>query len=339
MRKSFFRYHLIFPLTMLLLFSTNASADSTIENNIDKYDHQSPRSGWETPKLIALPDGFQPEGAVKGQGHYVYVGSLLSGGIYKVNLVSGEGSLLVNKAAGPALGLTYDNRSQYLYVAGGPSGTVTVYDSTNGEQKAVYTLAQSGAFINDGIVTRNAVYFTDSFAPVIYSIPLEHHGRLGEPNKIKTITLTGDFKFIPNNFNGNGIETTKTGDKLYMVNTAAGALYEVDPRTGQTTEVIIDNGDLANADGILRRGDKLYVVQNFLNQIAELKLSSDGLNATITKLITDPDFDVPTAVIGFGKSLYALNARFDVAPPPFPPNQPADPSLNYDLVRVDIHGD
>jgi hypothetical protein len=338
MHRLFFRYHL-FAVVILFTFSTYAAADNNTGHDTGHKDHHFCNHHWKPKKLVPVPNGFQPEGAVKGPGHIAYVGSLKTGGIYKVNLASGKGELLVNKAAGPALGMAYDGRTHYLYVAGGPSGTVTVYDVNNGKQKAIYTLAKSGSFINDGIVTPKAVYFTDSSAPVIYSIPLKHHGLLADPNTVKTIQLTGDFQFIPNNFNGNGIETTKKGDKLYIVNTAAGELYRIDPNSGNTTRVTIDNGDVMNGDGMLRRGNKLYVVQNFLNQIAELTLSDDGLSATISNYITDSNFDVPTAVIGFGESLYALNARFDVAPPPFPPTQPADPSLHFELVRVKVSDD
>lgn len=334
MRKFSTRYQR-FILALWIGFSTHAMAGDLVGH----IDHPTGTPDWSPLTLVPVPNGYQPEGAVKGPGHFAYVGSLVSGGIYAVNLVSGKGKLLVKKADGYALGMTYDSRTDYLYVAGGPGGTVTVYDTHTGKQKAVYTVSQPGSFINDGIVTRHAVYFTDSFNPVIYCIPLKRHGHLGLPSNLKTITLSGDFKFIPDNFNGNGIETTMHGDKLYVVNTAAGALYMVDPHTGHTTQVVIDNGDLSNADGMLRRGNKLYVVQNFSNQIAELKLSDDGLSATITNYFTDPNFDVPTAVIGFGKALYALNARFDVAPPPFPPTPASDPGLHYDLVRVELNSD
>lgn len=298
------------------------------------------------PKLIPVPNGFQPEGVVKGKGHKVYVGSLKTGGIYEADLVSGKGELLVDQAPGAAIGLAYDKRTDYLFVAGGPAGTVTVYDTGDqrhekdrhkkGRQKAVFTVAGSGSLINDGIVTRKAAFFTDSYAPVIYRIPLTRSGRLPDPKDIETISLTGDFEFIPGEFNGNGIESAWNGNELYLVNSATGHLYKVDPKTGHAALLPITNGDVINGDGMLLRGNKLYVVQNFLNQIAELTLADDGASATISRIITDEEFRIPTTVTAFGKALYAINARFDVAPPPFPGNPPADPELEYNLVRVEI---
>jgi hypothetical protein len=323
--------------TLFALFLTVPAYADTGKNHDHHHDGDGHKHKAVFPKLIPVPNGFQPEGVVRGRGHTAYVGSLKTGGIYEVDLLTGKGDLLVESAQYPAVGLAYDKRSNYLFVAGGPSGTVTVYDSTDGQQKVVYTLSSSeNTFINDGIVTRNAAYFTDSFAPVIYRIPLGRNGRLPKPEEVETIALSGDFEFFPGEFNGNGIESAWKGKVLYLVNMTNGLLYQVDPDTGYTSQVVITNGDVINGDGLLFYGHKLYVVQNFLNQIAELKLFDNGSKAKITRIITDPEFRIPTTVTGFANGLYAINARFDVAPPPFPPDPNTDPTLEYNLVRVDL---
>lgn len=288
------------------------------------------------PDSIPLPDGFQPESIINGHGATAFVGSLKTGGIYAVDLRSGEGDILVEQAPSTAVGLAYDRRSNYLFVGGGFAGTVTVYDAADGQEKAVYQVAAPGTFVNDGTVTRDAVYFTDSFAPVIYRIPLSKNGRLPNPEDVTTIPLSGDFAFLPGEFNSNGIVQSKVKGMLYVVNTAAGLLYQVDPSSGFATQVVITNGDVTSGDGLLLRKGKLYVAQNFLNQISELKLSRDGKSASVTRVITDPGFRIPTAIAGIGDVLYALNARLDVAPPPFPGFPPADPTLDYQLIKVTI---
>jgi hypothetical protein len=321
-------------LALLLTVPVYAADDKNHEKHGHDNDH---KHKTVFPKLIPVPNGFQPEGVVRGRGHTAYVGSLKTGGIYEVDLVTGKGELLVDSADYPAVGMAYDKRSNYLFVAGGPSGTVTVYDSTDGQVKTVYEVAEAdNTFVNDGIVTRNAAYFSDSFAPVIYRLPLAKNGRLPKPEAVETIQLSGDFEFVPGDFNGNGIESAWRGKVLYLVNSATGLLYQVDPETGHTSQVMITNGDVASGDGLLFYGHKLYVVQNFLNQIAELKLFDKGSSAKITDIITDPKFRIPTTVTGFGNALYAINARFDVAPPPFFGNPPADPTLEYNLVRVKL---
>ena len=79
-------------------------------------------------------------------------------------------------------------------------------------------------------------------------------------------------------------------------------------------------------DGILLDGRTLYVVQNRMNQIAVIKLTRGLASGTITDLLTDSDFDVPTTIAEFGKYLYAVNARFGVTSPATQP---------YSVVRVE----
>lgn len=290
------------------------------------------------PELIPVPDGFQPEGVAVGKGHTAYVGSLITGGIYQLDLRSGEGRHLVEGEAGnSAVGLAYDERSDYLYVAGGLTGTISVYDAADGSEIASYHIGEEGGFINDGIVTAEAAYFTDSFVPVIYRIPLTANGRLPQVSEITTLPLGGDFTSVAGQFNANGIEASANGKQLYVVNLFTGALYQVDPDSAVATEIQVTGGNLESADGILFTKNALYVVQNIYNQLARVELSSDGLTGTITDIITHPQFRIPTTIAAFGNALYAINARFDIAPPPLPGNPPADPNTTFNLVRVELN--
>jgi hypothetical protein len=79
-------------------------------------------------------------------------------------------------------------------------------------------------------------------------------------------------------------------------------------------------------DGILLDGKTLYVVRNRLNQIAVIHLEHDLASGQLVRSISDPAFRVPTTIAEFGKSLYAVNARFDVPNP--------GPDTDYDVVRV-----
>ena len=47
------------------------------------------------PDVIALPDGFQPEGIAVGPGDDFYVGSIPTGAIYRGHLRTGPGTVLV----------------------------------------------------------------------------------------------------------------------------------------------------------------------------------------------------------------------------------------------------
>jgi hypothetical protein len=110
------------------------------------------------------------------------------------------------------------------------------------------------------------------------------------------------------------------------VNSSAASLYTVAPDTGTATVIDLGSGSVPNGDGILLDGRTLYVVQNFLNQIGVVELSPDLSNGVVSPdPITDSDFRIPTTVAEFGSSLYAVNARFDVAP---------GPDVEYEVVAV-----
>lgn len=104
--------------------------------------------------------------------------------------------------------MSFDARSGYLFVAGGINGAGRVHDTASGVLVYVYTLASGGPFfINDVVVTRDAAYFTNSFAPEIYRVPLGSAGGLSDPADVEEIMLGGDWDQVPG-FNANGIEAT-----------------------------------------------------------------------------------------------------------------------------------
>lgn len=281
------------------------------------------------PKIIALPDGYQPEGVVVGNGPVIYAGSLADGSVYQANLRTGEGAILVPPQNGMtiAVGLSFDSRSNYLFVAGGPFGNASVYDAATGELVQRYALSAGFTFINDVIVTREAAYFTDSFAAVLYRVPLGPAGQLA--GAVETIPLGGDFVLDlsgPFPINTNGIEATPNGKYLIIVNSATRTLYRVDPQTGDAEEIDLGGAALPNGDGLLLLGKELFVVQNFLNQIAVVELSNNYARGEITRTITDANFRIPTTVADFGDRLYAVNARFDVEAP--------TAETEYEIVQV-----
>lgn len=179
------------------------------------------------PELIELPDGFQPEGIARGRGTTAYVAGFATGAIYQIDLKTGQGSMLVPAQEGRmALGVEFDRRTGYLFVAGGFTGQLYVYDTATGENVAEFQLTtEPETVINDLIVTHTAVYITDSFRPVYYRLPLRSGGRLPDADAVEEITLTGDFEFVPGALNGNGIEATPNGSKLIMSHTNLGKLY------------------------------------------------------------------------------------------------------------------
>lgn len=280
----------------------------------------------QLPESIPLPDGFQPEGIASGTGTTFYVGSIPTGAIYRGDIETGEGEILVPAQEGrSAIGLKFDSRSGLLYVAGGATGYAYVYDAETGANVDEIQLSTLPSFINDVVITDDAVYFTNSFQPVLYRVALEGKAQLPDEPVVQEIMLGGDYQFTPGAFNANGITATLNGDRLIIVNSTEGALYNVDPATGVATRIDLGTGAVPNGDGILLRGRTLYVVQNRLNQVAVIRLNADFTAGSIVKVITSPLFRVPTTIAGFGKTLYVVNARFGTTP---------TPETDYDVVRV-----
>jgi sugar lactone lactonase YvrE len=272
------------------------------------------------PDVISLPNGFQPEGIAVGTGSTFYVGSIPTGAIYRGDLRTGEGALLVQPQAGRnAIGLKYDERTGLLFVAGGPIGNAYIYDGQTGANfDEIQLTTDVPVFINDVVLTRDAAYFTNSKQAEFYRVPLANNGEPLGTNQTIPIPLGGDYQFNPdpNAFNANGIAATPDGKTLIIVNSSDGALYNVDPTSGNATLIDLGGEAVPAGDGILLQGKTLYVVQNQFNQIAVVQLSPDLASGTIVDTITSSNFRVPTTIAGFGNSLYAVNARFGTPPTP-----------------------
>lgn len=275
------------------------------------------------PDVLPLPTGFQPEGIVLGYRNDFYVGSLVSGAIYKGNILTGEGEIFITPSLPlPAVGLAFDKRSAYLYVSGGPTGTASVYDTKTGALVQLFTLGpQQFTFINDVVVTRDAAYFTDSFSPVLYKIPLKKNGRLVDLDSVVALPMTGfsmdppPEPLFPFPVFANGIDASPSGHTLIVANLYRGELYRVNPYTGKAKLIDLGGVPVPLADGILLDGRLLYVVQNLANQIAVIQLDNRYKSGTLIDIITDENFGIPSTIDDKGNNLYAVNAHFDLAPP------------------------
>jgi sugar lactone lactonase YvrE len=265
------------------------------------------------PKRIDLPDGFQPEG-IATSGQQFFVGSIPTGAVYRGNVRTGQGSILVAGQEGrAATGLEIDRGR--IFVSGATTGNAFVYDARTGGDITGYQLSPGGSFINDVVVTKRAAWFTDSMKPVLYRVPLGPNGAPGPASGVATVQLTGDYRHQPG-FNANGIDATRNGKTLVIVQSVTGKLFTV-TSSGVTKEIVLAGGEsVPNGDGILLDGRVLYVVQNQLNTVAKIKLAANLRSGRVVKRITDPGLDVPTTIAEQGARLYAVNARFGTTPTP-----------------------
>jgi hypothetical protein len=293
-------------------------------------------------EVIPLETGLVPEGITEGTGNTFYYGTLNGGGaIYRGDYRTGEIELVVDPdPSRVAVGMSFDQRTNLLYVAGAFAGVAHVFDMTDGSEVATIPLATPGnSLINDATVTQDAVYFTDSFNAFIYRVPLGEGGVLPDPATAESIALVGDYYNEPQPpapepfiANGNGIVATPNAKWLILVNSFTGILYRVNPSTGYAKQIDLGGDDVATGDGLVLRGHTLYVVQNYLNMIGVVELDRSYTTGSYVQALTSELFRIPTTAAIFGNALYAVNARFDEFDPFAPP-----PDAEFEAVRVEIN--
>jgi hypothetical protein len=240
--------------------------------------------------------------------------------VYEANLRTGEGKIVVPEQTGRiAVGLAFDSRSNNIFVAGGPGGAGYVYDADTGASLQAYQFVTDGlpTFVNDVDIARDAAYFTDSTRPVIYKVPLGPGGTLGSSFEVI---------HLPMGLSLNGIVATPNGKTLIGVQSGLGVLVRVEG--GVASVIDLAGYSVAMGDGLLLEGNTIYVMRNFAEIIAEIRLSPDLSSGVLQREITNSNFDVPTTIDRFGNTIYAVNARFSSG---------NNPSLTYAIVGVDLN--
>ena len=264
------------------------------------------------PKVVSLPDGFQPEGIDTQGANRFFVGSIPTGDIFKGDLRvadSGDDAFIDAPEGRSAIGLSL--RRGVLFVAGGATGEAYAYNARTGRDLGAFELTTDETFVNDVVTTRRAAFFTDSLNQRLYKIPIRGSRGFGDP---EVLPLTGDIEFTEG-FNANGIDATRNGRTLVIVQSNTGMLFTVDADTGETSEIDLGGETVTNGDGILLQGRRLWVVQNFDELLTLVRLSPDRSSGVVVDRFTDETFDVPTTVARAGNRLAIVNARFGVEDP------------------------
>ena len=272
---------------------------------------------------IVLPGAISAEGIASGSGSTFYASDYFAGDIFRGDIRQGTAEKFIDNPPGRnILGLRVDVADRLLFAAGGFDGKGYVYDSNTGATLVTYQFSTAPSLINDVALTTAGAWFTNSFQPELYFVPITN----GRPGPFTTLHLSGPAAAAPPDaINNNGIQATHDGSTLIVSHSSSGALNAVNPKTGASRT--IEGLSLPNVDGILMEGRTLYAAQTFVNQISEVRLSGDLTSGSVRRVITSSLFEVPTTVARFGDRLAAVNAKFDTG---LPPN-----ATSFEVVVVD----
>jgi sugar lactone lactonase YvrE len=275
-------------------------------------------TAWAIPaaaapaEVVVLPGASSAEGIANGGGTTFYAGDLFAGDIFRGDVQRGTAQLFIDAPAGRmAVGMAADINHDLLFVAGGFTGQGYVYNTLTGATVATYQFgAADTSLINDVTLTKDGAWFTDSFQPRLYFVPVDE---AGVPGSFRTLQLTGPAAEISGQFNINGIRATPNGKTLIVAHSANGELYTVDPVSGASASIA--GVSVPNVDGIVLLGRQLWAVQNS-NQVTRVQLSPHLISGVIEAVITSDLFQVPATAARFGSRLAVVNAKFDTGFPP-----------------------
>jgi Cu-Zn family superoxide dismutase len=255
-----------------------------------------------------------PEG-VAWDGRFFYVGATGDGTIYRGTLGDQTVHTFIAGGAGRvAVGLrTFKGK---LYVAGGPTGRIFVYDLSRPTADPVTLDTGTGGFLNDLVVTESGdVYVTDSFRPTLWHVAADQVKPAGT---VDAIPVSPEIPYTAGAFNLNGIVAFGGGRELLVVNSADGALYRIRfGSTGDRTITRVDAPALVGGDGMIVDQGKLVVVRGDPASLTFLKLTSGRSKAQIVDLVTDPTLRGPSTVAAARQRYLVVNADFGTSRQPF----------------------
>lgn len=281
-------------------------------------DQDEPRK----PDRYILPgDAVFPEGiAFQDSTGNFYVSSTTDGTILRGHFKNEAAEVFLPGGVDgrtTAIGLKVD-RGGRLFVAGGGTGKVFIYNIKTKALIASFANNASPTFVNDVAVTRDgAAYFTDSLSPFLYKVSADRSGTFSFE---RWLDFTGTPLVYQTGFNVNGIVATRNGKYLIVVQSNTGKLFRITIANKKVVEIDLGGATVTNGDGLLLRGGTaLYVARNALGLIAKVRLSDNYTKGRVVSETTDPSFAFPTTIAEARGRLLVVNSQFNRrGPPPTP---------------------
>lgn len=273
-------------------------------------------------------DQVYPEGVVyqRSSGDF-FVSSTSDGTIFRGDVQEGGGEAEVFLEGGrnertAAVGLALDDE-EHLFVAGGGTGKMFVYDTESGELVDSFENDRQETFVNDvATVPSGDAYFTDSFSPVLYRLTVVDEGYEFE----EWLDLSDTPIQYQDGFNLNGIVSAEDGQYLIVTQSSTGQLFRVNTENKEVIEVQL-GGDQVPGDGLILDGQTLYAVTE--DEISRVELSEGFTRGTVRNQFSYPLFRSPTTIDKYDERLLVVNSQFDA-------REAGDPELPFTVSDVPI---
>jgi Cu-Zn family superoxide dismutase len=285
-----------------------ASAGSAGLANAARTDHGGHSHATKVIPLDPSVPGNNPEGVAWDRtSRSFFVGTVGTGTIYRATLHAATLTPFITPGPGnSSVGMKVSDGK--LFVAGGGTGSIYVYDISTGAQLARFETG-AGGFLNDLVVTpRGDVYVTDSQRPTLWHLtPAMVAAGTGTP---EAIPVGPEIAYVAG-FNLNGIVSRHDGDELIVVNTATQSLFRIvfdSSASGRTITQI--TAPPLGGDGLLRDRGRLLVVTGDPATVTVLKLKHHDSRARIDKVITDPSLRGPSTIARAEDRYLVVNADF-----------------------------
>ncbi len=205
-----------------------------------------------------------------------------------------------------------------LYVAGGFSGAVWVYEIATKQTVASFQTG-GGGMLNDLVVTKTGdVFVTDSFRPILWRITAAQVAAGGGTPEGVPVGPEIQYVTDPFPFNLNGIVMLKGGQQLIVGQSNTGKLFRIDldnnaPNGREIHEIAVEP---LFSDGLLLDKGQLIAV-TFDPALTFVKLDGKLERGEVVERRTDPTLREPSTVARARNFYLVVNADFGSSTTPF----------------------
>jgi hypothetical protein len=198
-----------------------------------------------------------------------------------------------------------------LYVAGGMSGQIRVYNLATKALVGHFETGSGGVLIDLEVTDAGDVWATDGARPVLWHLtPQQVAAGSGTPT---ALPVGPEIPYTPDPNNLIGIVAV-SDQRLLVDDMDSGALYriELDPHAPRgRTITLVSGATVREGTGMLLDGRRLVVAD--FHGLSILNLSDDAQHATALAPIRDPSFHEPVAVAHAADRYLVTNADFHAA--------------------------